>query len=109
LKIIDDALQNLKEQPHNLTFLEDIELSAYSIKRLAQKMGFELLSRLPEQIEKNMADLARKRRKVSMDIISNISDAITFINRLEKNDVNMKDKLKNILFKLNEHDKELIL
>lgn len=108
LKIIDDALQNLKEQPHNPTFLEDIELSAYSIKRLAQKMGFELLSRLPEQIEKNMADLARKRRKVSMDIITHISDAITFINNLEKNDVNMKDKLKNILFKLSEHDKELI-
>ena len=108
LKIIEDALANLQEQPHNLTFLEDIELSAYSIKRLAQKMGFDVLSRLPEQIEINMADLAKKQKKVSRDTIINISDAIRFLNNLEENDVTVKDKLKNILNKLNMRDKQLI-
>lgn len=108
LKIIEDALSNLQEEPHNLTFLEDIELSAYSIKRLAQKMGFETLSRLPEQIENSMADLAQKRKKVSREIIQNIAEAIAFLGNVEKNDLTAKEKLMSILNKLNEREKELI-
>lgn len=106
LRIIEDALNKLKERPHESTFLEDIELSAYSLKRLALKMGLESLSRLPELIETYMVSLAQKNNKLSIDVLRYIQEAINFLQEFEIQDKDYKSQFNVILSQLNGLDKQ---
>ena len=101
LKIIDDALTKLYDDPKDDANIEDIELSAYSLKQLALKMGFESLSHVPEKVEKIMTRLAEQQNQISAHEIEKIRKAVEFLRSFHKDESQNAVKLKEILHALN--------
>ncbi|MBN1350260.1 hypothetical protein JXJ21_12675 [candidate division KSB1 bacterium] len=106
LKMMVNAVDALHDEPTNMNALEDIELASYSVKGVAQRLGYETIGRLPAVLEALSAQITARKMMLTGDMLQLFENAIHLLESFETNDVSFKkDVMKTIsnLKKLSRH------
>jgi len=129
---LNEDLLELEKDPENHDIVNSIFRAAHTLKGMAGSMGFEKIADLTHKMENILDKIRNDELKANSDIITtlfkcvdkleemienirnegiedaDVSDIIEELKRLENNDSIENDKKKQLVFELNEYDRDLI-
>ncbi len=87
-RVASEALAQLEKSPQDRLAWENLELTCYSLKGLAQKLGLDFLARLPGYVEELASLVLRHSLLVETAILVHVAKGLTFLSEVaDKQDI----------------------
>ncbi len=87
-RVAAEAIGQLENNPHDRLAWENLELTCYSLKGLAQKLGLDFLARLPGYIEELASLVLQHAYSIKPGILETVAKGLTFLSEAaDKQDI----------------------
>ncbi|MDQ7064866.1 MAG: hypothetical protein Q9P90_11555 [candidate division KSB1 bacterium] len=84
-RVASEALAQLEKSPQDRLAWENLELTCYSLKGLAQKLGLDLLARLPGYVEELASLVLQRSLMVESVVLVHVAKGLTFLSEIADN------------------------